>query len=98
MSHRPEDKFAYVATGDIMHGNVCAFREGDPVPEGTVYDQGWLDTDPPMVVTRDKWDKRPQEEEPRPMVRGEMPEHLKDKKADEKPAASTKKSSTKSDG
>lgn len=96
MNHRPADLYTYVAVQDITLGFVCAFREGDPVPADTVEEQGWLNTDPPMVVTRDKWEKRPEEEAPRPMVRGEMPEHLKSAPA-EKPAPKKSASSAKSD-
>lgn len=79
MSHRAEDHYSYVATQDISSGTVFAFRKGDPIPESTVEENGWADTDPPMAVTRNEWDDKPEGEPERPMTRGEMPAHLKAK-------------------
>jgi hypothetical protein len=78
MSHRPEDAYGYVATETIRTGMVTAFNAGDPVPDSTVEENGsWLEDG--LVVKRDEWDGRPEDEPERAMTRGEMPPHLKDK-------------------
>lgn len=74
MSVRPQDVYAYVALDDIYVGGICAFRKGDPIPESTVEEQGWLKSK--QAVLREDWEDRPEDEEPRPMKRGEMPPHL----------------------
>lgn len=80
MSHRPEDQYGYVATEVIRNGMVTAFNPGDPVPDDTVKALG-LD-DAGLVCKRDEWEDRPEDEPERPMERGEMPAHLRDKAAD----------------
>lgn len=79
MSHRPEDIYGYVAVQPIRNGMVTAFNEGDPVPDSTVKELGLLDAG--FVVPRDEWEDRPEDEPERPMERGEMPPHLRDKVA-----------------
>lgn len=79
MSHRPQDEYPYVATQVIRNGMVAAFNEGDPVPEAVVKREGYLDAG--LVVPRDEWDGRSEDEPERAMTRGEMPPHLRDKVA-----------------
>lgn len=78
MSHRPADNYEFVATEAIDLGGVRAFNMGDPVPGSTVDENGLDD----MVVRRDEWDDRPQDEPARAMKRGEMPPHLQDRTAE----------------
>lgn len=81
MSHRPQDAYPYVATQTIKSGMVVAFNEGDPVPESTVEENGYLDGG--LVVPIDEYEGRPKEGKPeRAMKRGEMPPHLQNKGAE----------------
>lgn len=84
MSHRPVDIYPFVATGDVMYGGVLAFRRGDPVPADVADQFDYLESG--LVVPVAEWDDRPEEvEEERPIERGEMPPHLKDKVAKDAP-------------
>jgi hypothetical protein len=68
---------------------VVAFNEGDPVPESTVEENGYLDAG--LVVPRDEYEG-PKEGERKPaMKRGEMPPHLQNK-GDESGTAKSVKS------
>lgn len=87
MSHRPEDAYGYVATETIRTGMVTAFNAGDPVPDSTVEENGsWLEDG--LVVKRDEWEDRPEDEPERAMKRGDMPPHLRDKVASDADKAS----------
>lgn len=79
MSHRPEDTYGYVAVQPIKTGMVTAFQVGDPVPDSTVEDMQLEESG--QVVKRSEWEDRPEDEPDRPMERGEMPPHLRDKVA-----------------
>lgn len=87
MSHRPQDNYPYVATQTIRSGMVTAFNEGDPVPESTVEEFGYLDDG--LVVPRDEWEGRSEDEPKTAMKRGEMPPHLRDKTASDADKAET---------
>lgn len=75
MSHRPEDRYAYIAKEDVFSGTVRAFAAGDPVPDETVEALGLLDSG--QVCHRDDYERPEGEETPaRAARRGEMPPHL----------------------
>jgi hypothetical protein len=74
MSHRPEDRYEFVAKRTILVGNVAGFQAGDPVPESTVESMGLLESDD--VCRRDEWEGLPEDEPARALKRGEMPPHL----------------------
>lgn len=85
MSHRPEDNYTHVATRDINISGVRAFAKGDPVPDSTADTLMSQEEYADSIVLRSEWADRPVDEPDRPLVRGEMPEHLKKEPA--KPAA-----------
>jgi hypothetical protein len=103
MSHRPEDIYAYVATRDINIGGVKAFSKGDPVPDGTAEVLKDQEDHADAVCLREDWEDRPEDEPSRPMVRGEMPEHLRkpdvpeQKESPKPPTGRSKSTSSKSD-
>lgn len=88
MSHRPQDTYPYVATQTIKTGMVTAFNEGDPVPQSTADEMGYVDSG--LVVTRAEWEDRPETESEQVTKRGEMPPHLRDKTAKEAESATAK--------
>ena len=92
MSHRPQDTYPYVATQTIKTGMVTAFNEGDPVPQSTADDMGYVDSG--LVVTRAEWENRPETEPEQPVKRGEMPPHLRDKTAKETSTTKSGESAT----
>lgn len=70
------DAYPYVATRDIYHGGVCAYRVGDPVPSDNAKEHGYLNDG--AVVARDEFKREnPAEDAPPAMERGEMPAHLR---------------------
>lgn len=87
MSHRQEDLYGYVATETIKSGMVVAFNPGDPIPDDTVEEMGFLDSG--QAVRRSDWKDRPADEPDETPVRGEMPPHLRDKVATDAKSADT---------
>lgn len=87
MSHRPEDHYGFVAVESIRTGMVTAFNAGDPVPDDTVKENPSWQKDG-LVVSRDQWEDRPEDEPERPIERGQMPVHLRDKVAEDAPTES----------
>lgn len=87
MSHRQEDNYGYVATETIKRGMVIAFHPGDPVPDATVEEMGFLESG--KAVRRSDWKGRQEDEPEETPVRGEMPPHLRDKVATDAKSADT---------
>jgi hypothetical protein len=78
-SHRAEDAYAYVALEEIYTGTVTAFHTGDPVPEETVEEYGWLDAG--LVIHKDLYNPEgdhASEDETPVLKRGEIPARLQD--------------------
>lgn len=70
------DVYPYVATRDIYHGGVCAYRVGDPVPSDNAKEHGYLDDG--AVVARDEFKREDSAGDRGPVLeRGEMPAHLR---------------------